>query len=185
MLFLSVFLLLFCVARFLLALEAPWVRLVYTKITQFGLALLDFCRRDPPAADCAKPTFSLELLVKPTFWASWRPRRPQDQDGLQTGFLARKTASDGPPVSWRPRRPPDRPPGAQVGLWTGLMTPQTASDGPSPADKFTCRQDHLPTSPPASQVSPGAKRAFDACTFLPLTPYCRDSLLDKTAARRT
>ena len=55
----------------------------------------------------------------------------------------------------------------------------------TPADKFTCRQAHLPTSPPASQVSPGAKRAFDACTFLPLTPYCRDSLPDKTAARRT
>ena len=109
--------------------------------------------------------------------ASWRPRQPPDgppgaQDGLQTGFLARKTASDGPP-------------GAPDGFRTGLLTPQTASDGPSPADKFTCRQDHLPTSPPASQVSPGAKRAFDACTFLPLTPYCRDSLLDKTAARRT
>ena len=109
--------------------------------------------------------------------ASWRARR------LPTGLLAPQTASGW--VSWRPRRPPDRPPGAQVGLWTGLLTPQTASDGPSPADKFTCRQDHLPTSPPASQVSPGAKRAFDACTFLPLTPYCRDSLLDKTAARRT
>ena len=97
--------------------------------------------------------------------ASWRPRQPPDgppgaQDGLQTGFLARKTASDGPPgapdgfrmgLLWRPRRPPDRPPGAQVGLWTGLLTPQTASDGPSPADKFTCRQDHLPTSPPADK----------------------------------
>ena len=165
--------------------------------------------RDPPAADCAKPTISLELSVKPTFWASWRPRRPQDgppgaQDSLPTGLLAPKTASRRASwrarrlptgllapqtasgwASWRPRRPPDRPPGAQVGLWTGLLTPQTASDGPSPADKFTCRQDHLPTSPPASQVSPGAKRAFDACTFLPLTPYCRDSLLDKTAARRT
>ena len=161
--------------------------------------------RGGPAADCTKPTISLELLLKPTFWASWRPRRPQDGPPcLPTGLLAPKTASRRaswrprrPPtgplapqtasgwVSWRPRRPPDRPPGAQVGLWTGLLTPQTASDGPSPADKFTCRQDHLPTSPPASQVSPGAKRAFDACTFLPLTPYCRDSLLDKTAARRT
>ena len=109
--------------------------------------------------------------------ASWRPRRPP------TGLLAPKTASRR--ASWRARRPPNGPPGAQDGLPTGLLTPQTASDGPSPADKFTCRQDHLPTSPPASQVSPGAKRAFDACTFLPLTPYCRDSLLDKTAARRT
>ena len=120
--------------------------------------------------------------------ASWRPRRPPDgppgaQDGLPTGLLARKTASRR--ASWRARRPPNGPPGAQDGFPTGLLTPQTASDGPSPADKFTCRQDHLPTSPPASQVSPGAKRAFDACTFLPLTPYCRDSVLDKTAARRT
>ena len=131
--------------------------------------------RDPPAADCAKPTISLELSVKPTFWASWRPRRPQDgppgaQDSLPTGLLAPKTASRRASwrarrlptgllapqtasgwASWRPRRPPDRPPGAQVGLWTGLLTPQTASDGPSPADKFTCRQDHLPTSPPADK----------------------------------
>ena len=92
---------------------------------------------------------------------------------LQTGFLARKTASDGPPGApdgfrtglLTPRRPPDRPPGAEVSLWTGLLTPQTASDGPSPADKFTCRQGHLTTSPPASQVSAGAKRAFDACTL--------------------
>ena len=156
-----------------------------------GVALLQV--EDPlPAAcalpaDCAKPTISLELSAKPTILGSWRPRRPADgppgaQDGLQTGFLARKTASDGPPAA------PDGfrmgllapqtacPPGALVGLWTGLLTPQTASDGPSPADKFTCRQDHLPTSPPASQVSSGAKRAFDACTFLPLTPYCRDSV---------
>ena len=139
-------------------------------------------------ADCAKPTISLELSAKPTILGSWRPRRPPDgppgaQDGLPTGLLARKTASRR--ASWRARRPPNGPPGAQDGFPTGLLTPQTASDGPSPADKFTCRQDHLPTSPPASQVSPGAKRAFDACTFLPLTPYCRDSLLDKTAARRT
>ena len=97
---------------------------------------------------------------------------PKLQKYLHSGFLAAQT-------------PPDGPAGGPDGLWTGLLTPQTASDGPSPADKFTCRQDHLPTSPPASQVSPGAKRAFDACTFLPLTPYCRDSLLDKTAARRT
>ena len=94
------------------------------------------------------------------------------QDGLPTGLLASKTASRR--ASWLPGRPPD-----------GALAPKTASDGPSPADKYTCRQDHLPTSPPASQVSPGAKRHFDACTFLPLTPYCRDSLLDKTAARRT
>ena len=109
------------------------------------------------------------------FWASWRPRRPQDgppgaQDGLPTGLMAPRTASRRASwsarrlptgllapqttsewASWRPRRPPDRPPGAQVGLWTGLLTPQTASDGPSPADKFTCRQDHLPTSPPADK----------------------------------
>ena len=43
------------------------------------------------------------------------------------------------------------PGGPQVSLWTDLLTPQTASDGPSPADKFTCRQDHLPTSPPADK----------------------------------
>ena len=135
-------------------------------------------------------------------WASWRPRRPADgppdaPDGLPT--LAPKTAS------WRPRQPPHGPPGAQDGLPTGLLARKTASrraswrprrpsDGPSdgPPDApdglrraITCRQDHLPTSPLASQVSPGAKRAFDACTFLPLTPYCRDSVLDKTAARRT
>ena len=144
-------------------------------------------------ADCAKPTISLEISAKPTILGSWRPRRPADgppgaqdggaQDGLPTGLLAPKTASRR--ASWRARRPPNGPPGAQDGFPTGLLTPQTASDGPSPADKFTCRQDHLPTSPPASQVSPGAKRAFDACTFLPLTPYCRDSVLDKTAARRT
>ena len=98
------------------------------------------------------------------FWA------PGGPDGLPTGLRAPKTASDGPPgaqdglptgllapktasrrASWRPRRPPDRPPGAQVGLWTGLLTPQTASDGPSPADKFICRQDHLPTSPHADK----------------------------------
>ena len=128
-------------------------------------------------ADCAKPTISLELSAKPTILGSWRPRRPADgPPGAQDGL--RRT-------SWRARRPPDGPPGAQDGLPTGLLTPQTASDGPSPADKFTCRQDHLPTKPPASQVSPGAKRAFDACTFLPLTPYCRDNVLDKTAARRT
>ena len=86
--------------------------------------------------------------------ASWRPRRPPDgppgaQDGLPTGLLARKTASRR--ASWRARRPPNGPPGAQDGLPTGLLTPQTASDGPSPADKFTCRQDHLPTSPPADK----------------------------------
>ena len=75
--------------------------------------------------------------------ASWRARR------LPTGLLAPKTASGR--ASWRPRRPPDRPPGAQVGLWTGFLTPQTASDGPSPADKFICRQDHLPTSSPADK----------------------------------
>jgi hypothetical protein len=136
--------------------------------------------------------------------ASWRPRRPPDgppgaQDGLPTGLLARKTASRR--ASWRPRRPPDGPPGAQDGLPTGLLARKTASrraswrprrpsDGPPDAPDglrraITCRQDHLPTSPLASQVSPGAKRAFDACTFLPLTPYCRDSVLDKTAARRT
>ena len=169
------------------------IRNIYTTITQFGLALLRVGARDPPAAGCAKPTISLELLEKPTFWASWRPRRPQDgppgaQDGLPTGLLAPKTASRR--ASWRARRLP-----------TGLLAPQTASGRASwrpsrPLDELpdapdglrraiTCRQDHLPTSPPASQVSPGAKRAFDACTFLPLTPYCRDSVLDKTAARRT
>ena len=159
-------------------------------------------------ADCAKPTISLELSAKPTILGSWRPRRPADgppgaQDGLRRASWRPRRPPDGPPgaqdglptglapktasrrASWRPRRPPNGPPGAQDGLPTGLLTPQTASDGPSPADKFSCRQDHLPTSPPASQVSPGAKRAFDACTFLPLTPYCRDSVLDKTAARRT
>ena len=108
--------------------------------------------------------------------ASWRPRRPPtgllapktaSRRALPTGLLARKTASQR--ASWRPRRPPDAPPDAPDGLRRAI----------------TCRQDHLPTSPPASQVSPGAKRAFDACTFLPLTPYCRDSVLDKTAARRT
>ena len=159
---------------------------------QFGFAGLEVEDTLPAAcarpADCAKPTISLELSAKSTILGSWRPRRPADgppgaQDGLPTGLLAPKTASGR--ASWRARRPPNGPPGAQDGLPTGLLTPQTASDGPSPADKFTCRQDHLPTSPPASQVSPGAKRAFDACTFLPLTPYCRDSVLDKTAARRT
>ena len=149
--------------------------------------------RDPPAADCAKPTISLELSVKPTFWASWRPRRPQDGPPGAQDSLPTRRPPDGLPgaqdgfrrASWRPRRLPDGLPGAPDGLQTGLLAPKSASDGPSPADKFTCRQDHLPTSPPASQVSPGAKRAFDACTFLPLTPYCRDSVLDKTAARRT
>ena len=120
------------------------------------------CSLALPAA-CAKPAFSLELSVKPTILASWRPRRPADgppgaQDSrraswrarrLPTGLLAPQTASGW--ASWRPRRPSDRPPGAQVGLWTSLLTPQMASDGPSPADKFTCRQDHLPTSPPADK----------------------------------
>ena len=150
---------------------------IYTKVVQCGLAALRLGESGPPAADCAKPTISLGLSVKPTFWASWRPRRPQDgppgaQDSLPTGLLAPKTASRRASwrarrlptgllapqtasgwASWRPRRPPDRPPGAQVGLWTGLLTPQTASDGPSPADKFTCRQAHLPTSQPWRQAS--------------------------------
>ena len=120
---------------------------------------MDICGRDPPAADCAKPTISLEPSVKPTF------RPPGGQDGLRTGLLAPKTSPDGLPgaqdgfrrASWRPRRLLDGSPGAPDGLQTapksasGRASPQTASDGPSPADKFTCRQDHLPTSPPADK----------------------------------
>ncbi len=122
-----------------------------------------------------KPAFSFELSAKPTILASWRPSWPADgppgaQDGLLTGLLAPRTASRRASwsarrlptgllapqttsgwASWRPRRPPDRPPGAQDGLQTGSLTPQTASDGPSPADKFICRQDHLPTRPPADK----------------------------------
>ena len=93
----------------------------------WGFALLGLGGRDPPAADCAKPTISLELLVKPTFWASWRPRRPQDgppgaQDSLPTGLLAPKTASRR--ASWRARRLPT---GAPDGFWMGLLAPHTAS----------------------------------------------------------
>ena len=145
---------------------------IYTKITQFGLARLDFCGRDPPAADCAKPTISFELSVKPTFWASWRPRRPQDgppgaQESLPTGLLAPKTAFIR--ASWRARRLPTGPrrlldgsPVAPDGLQTGLLAPKTASRRASSrrpptghhlpisssADKITCRQVHLATSQP-------------------------------------
>ena len=154
------------------------------KLSSSALRRGDFGSRGPP---CLPPAPCLPTAQNRRFrWNCRQNRRfwaPGGRDGLPTGLLAPKTASRR--ASWRPRRPPAGPPGAQHGLPTGLLTPQTASDGPSPADKFTCRQDHLPTSPPASQVSPGAKRAFDACTFLPLTPYCRDSVLDKTAARRT
>ena len=101
---------------------------------------------DPPAADCAKPTISLELSVKPAFWASWRPRRPQDgppgaQDSLPTGLLAPKTASRR--ASWRARRLP-----------TSLLAPQTASDGPPGAQdglRPPGAQDGLPDGPPGAQ----------------------------------
>ena len=90
---------------------------------ELGHPACSLCAACALPADCAKPTISLELSAKPTILGSWRPRRPADG-----------------------------PPGAQDGLPTGLLTPQTASDGPSPADiKFTCRQDHLPTSPPADK----------------------------------
>ena len=176
------------------------VEKIYTKVVQFGLAAWQFGKSRTP---CLPPAPCLPTAQNRRFrWNCRQNRRfwaPGGPDGLPTGLLAPKTASRR--ASWRPRRPPDGPPGAQDGLPTGLLARKTASqraswrprrppDGPPDAPDglrraITCRQDHLPTSPPASQVSPGAKRAFDACTFLPLTPYCRDSVLDKTAARRT
>ena len=104
-------------------------------------------RRTDDFARTVSKTDVLGLLAAKTASrrASCCPRQPPDgppgaQDGLQTGFMARKTASDGPP-------------GAPDGFRMGLLAPQTASDGPSPADKFTCRQDHLPTSQPWRQTS--------------------------------
>ena len=99
-----------------------------------------------------KPTISLELSAKPTFLASWRPRRPLDgltdaQDGLLT-----PDAQDG---SSRLRRPLDGPPGAQDGFWMSLLAPKTASGWASdaktswrprrPLDGLTDAQDGLLT----------------------------------------
>ena len=106
------------------------------KLCSEAWRVCDFGARLQPAPclqPAQKPAFSLQTFSK------------TDDSGL----LAARTASRR--ASWRARRPPNGPPGALDGLPTGLLTPQTASDGPSPADKFTCRQDHLPTSPPADK----------------------------------
>ena len=50
---------------------------------------------------------------------------PGAQDGLPTGLLAPKTASQR--ASWRLRRPPDGPPDAPDGLPTGLLARKTVS----------------------------------------------------------
>ena len=102
-----------------------------------------------PAADCAKPTVSLELLVKPTFWASWRPRRPQDgPPGAQDSLPGLPGAQDGlqTQASWRPRRLPDGPKSASGRASCRPRRPPTGHHLPisSPADKITCRQVHLP-----------------------------------------
>ena len=54
---------------------------------------LGLCGRAPHADMTTKPTISLVLSAKPTFSASWRPRRPLD--GLtdaREGLLTPKTA---------------------------------------------------------------------------------------------
>ena len=96
---------------------------------------------------------------------------PGAPDGLPPG--APDGPPDGPPGA--PDGPPDGPPGAQVGLWTGFLTPQTASNGPSPADKFTYRQAHLPTSPPADKSALAPSE--------PSTPtlFCRSRCIAVTA----
>jgi hypothetical protein len=97
-----------------------------------NLAPWEFWRRSPSLPTCSPDarlrktddfartldkTDVLALLAAKTASgrASWRPRQPRDgppgaQDGLQTGFLARMTASDGPP-------------GASDGVQTGLLAP--------------------------------------------------------------
>ena len=124
-----------------------------------------------PAA-CAKPAFSLELSLKPTFLASWRPRRLPDgpagaPDSLRTGLLVPKTAS-GPP-----QMASDGPPGAPDGLRTVLLAPKTTSG----------RASWRPRRPPDGP--PGAKRAFDAFAFLSVLQRLHDDFLCETSVRST
>ena len=117
------------------------VTLVYTQILQWRLG--DFgtwglCARGLllPAAQnlhfAAKPAFCSQTVRKPTFLASWRPRRPADtppgaHDGLPTGFLAPKTAFRR--ASWRPRQPLHGPPGVCM---TTILTKRLS-------DQLSCR----------------------------------------------